>query len=60
MQIVILGAVLVLACATAFAVRAARLKRRQFDNRSDVTKLIVSAGNRRRDSKTKARFMGER
>ena len=37
-----------------------RLKRRQFDNRSDLTKLVSSAGNRRRVSKTKERFMGER
>ncbi len=60
MKVLIFGMLLLLACAAAFAVRAVRLKRRQFDNRSDVTKLIVSAGNRRRDSKTKARFMGER
>ncbi len=60
MKILILGVVLILGCVAAFAFRAARLKRRQFDNRSDVTKLIISAGDRRRDSKVKARFMGKR
>jgi hypothetical protein len=59
-KVLFLGIVLVCACGAAFVVRAARHKRRQFDDRSDATKLVSSAGDRRQDSKTKSRFMGKR
>lgn len=59
-ELLVLGIALALACGVALVVRAARHKRRQFDDRSDVTKLIMSAGDRRRNTNARARFMGKR
>jgi ABC-type arginine transport system ATPase subunit len=58
-KLLILGIVLGLAGGVALAARAALVKRRRFDDRSDVTKLVLSAGDRRRDTKAKARLMGD-
>ncbi len=57
LKILVAAVVVVLAFLVALAVRSAQLRRRRFDERSDVTKLVLSAGKRRQDSKTNARFL---
>lgn len=60
MKFLVLSVVILLALGAALAVRAARFRKRQFDERSDVTKLVSSAGRRRIEQKTNAQFMRER
>lgn len=60
LKFLILSVGIALALGAAFAVRAARLRKRHFDARSDVTKLVSSAGKRRGERKNNAQLMRER
>lgn len=40
--------------------RKRRVERRQFDERSDVTKMVLAADRRRRDANAAVRFMREK
>jgi len=60
LKFLVLSVVILLALGMALAMRAARLRKRRFDERSDVTKLVSSAGRRRSEQKANAQFMRER
>jgi hypothetical protein len=40
--------------------RKRRVEKRQFDERSDVTKMVLAADRRRRDANAAVRFMREK
>jgi predicted anti-sigma-YlaC factor YlaD len=60
LKILIAAIVVVAVLLSALAVRVARRRQRSFDDRSDVTKLVLSAGRRRQNLRSNAKFMRER
>ena len=59
MTVLIIGGIAVALLALGL-MRKRRVEKRQFDERSDVTKMVLAADRRRRDANAAVRFMREK